>query len=87
MEKGKGFPPRIGSLADLLAIEKAKEARRCALIEWLAAPDVSAALLSAQNQREEGTGTWFLESKEFLEWINAGQSMWLAGDGMYSIHD
>ncbi|EEU37940.1 uncharacterized protein NECHADRAFT_88282 [Fusarium vanettenii 77-13-4] len=60
--------------------EKNREARRCALIEWLAAPDISAAHLSAQDQREEGTGEWFLESQEFLEWANTGRSMWLAGD-------
>ncbi|KAJ3468078.1 hypothetical protein MRS44_002143 [Fusarium solani] len=36
--------------------EKNREAQRRALIEWLAAPDISAAHLSAQDQREEGTG-------------------------------
>ncbi|KAL2694902.1 hypothetical protein Neosp_001491 [[Neocosmospora] mangrovei] len=60
--------------------EKNREARRCALIEWLAAPDIAAAHLSAQDQREEGTGEWFLESQEFLEWASTGRSMWLAGD-------
>ncbi|KAM0419078.1 hypothetical protein ACHAPT_012017 [Fusarium lateritium] len=60
--------------------EKARESRRSALVEWLAAPDVSAAHLSARNQREEGTGGWFLESREFLQWTSSGGSIWLAGD-------
>ncbi|KAI8720015.1 hypothetical protein NCS52_00445800 [Fusarium sp. LHS14.1] len=60
--------------------EKARECLRATLIEWLDAPDVCAAHLSARDQWEEETGGWFLESLEFINWANSGGSMWLAGD-------
>lgn len=84
MEKGKGLPGTSAPLLTPHTIEKKREARRRALIELLAAPDISTVHLSAQDQREEGTGQWFLESQEFQEWVNVGGSMWLAGDGLYS---
>lgn len=85
MEKGRYFTRTFTPLLTLHAVEKNREARKRALIEWLAAPDIAAAHLSAQDQKEEGTGEWFLESQEFLEWANTGRSMWLAGDGLFSM--
>ncbi|KAF8527156.1 NACHT domain-containing protein, partial [Hysterangium stoloniferum] len=47
---------------------------------WLAAPDPSNNLNAAQEQHVEGTGSWFLNSAQFTQWVaTGGESLWIYG--------
>ncbi|KAI1209023.1 uncharacterized protein F4807DRAFT_428541 [Annulohypoxylon truncatum] len=47
---------------------------------WFSAPDPSTNLKRAQDRRENATGLWFLNSKEYSEWRNIKNSfLWLNG--------
>ncbi|KAL4982508.1 hypothetical protein BDW68DRAFT_195264 [Aspergillus falconensis] len=50
------------------------------IYDWLKPPDFSTNLNKAQKERHKGTGSWFLESKQFNEWKSgACQFLWLHG--------
>ncbi|KAF3206421.1 hypothetical protein TWF679_008727 [Orbilia oligospora] len=47
---------------------------------WLSAPDPSTNYYKALGRRHEGSGSWFLESKQFVEWKTQRSSfLWLHG--------
>ncbi|KAK1512120.1 pfs domain-containing protein [Colletotrichum tamarilloi] len=47
---------------------------------WLSAPDPSIDHNKASNLHHDGTGQWFLDTKEYLDWkTNSGSSLWLYG--------
>jgi hypothetical protein len=47
---------------------------------WLSAPDSSSSFRAAIDQRQAGTGAWFLESKEYAGWRHNPRSiLWLYG--------
>ncbi|KAF3083526.1 hypothetical protein TWF102_010519 [Orbilia oligospora] len=47
---------------------------------WLSAPDPSINYYKALGRRHEGSGSWFLESKQFVEWKTQRSSfLWLHG--------
>ncbi|KAK1468711.1 hypothetical protein CMEL01_00478 [Colletotrichum melonis] len=47
---------------------------------WLSAPDPSIDHNKASNLHHDGTGQWFLDTKEYLDWkTNPGSSLWLYG--------
>ncbi|KAF8524668.1 hypothetical protein BU17DRAFT_42823, partial [Hysterangium stoloniferum] len=51
---------------------------------WLGAPDPSNNLNAAQEQHVEGTGTWFLNSTQFTQWVKTGgESLWIYGSCMF----
>lgn len=54
-------------LADLLAAKREKERRSIA--KWLTPVNYAVQQSDLINRRQEGTGTWFLESKEFQLWL------------------
>lgn len=48
--------------------------------KWLSPPDPSINLNKARKERQEGTGSWFLESESFKEWKSGiRQNLWLHG--------
>lgn len=48
--------------------------------KWLSPPDPSTNLNKAQKERQEGTGSWFLESEPFKDWKSGiHQNLWLHG--------
>ncbi|KAL3480824.1 ankyrin repeat-containing domain protein [Aspergillus californicus] len=50
------------------------------LLRWLAAPDIAANYQAALKRRSEDTGSWFSESKPYLQWVAAPRSfLWLYG--------
>lgn len=50
------------------------------LHSWLSAPDPSIDHNKASNLHHDGTGQWFLNTKEYLDWkTNPGSSLWLYG--------
>jgi Cdc6-like AAA superfamily ATPase len=54
--------------------------KRDQIKNWLSPPDPSTNYNKALQQRQEGTGTWLLQSEEFTQW-NARQNslLWLFG--------
>ncbi|KAH8598562.1 hypothetical protein B0O99DRAFT_567007, partial [Bisporella sp. PMI_857] len=50
------------------------------VIEWLSPPDPSTNYARALGQRHKGSGKWFLQSAELLEWRTVSNSfLWLYG--------
>lgn len=48
--------------------------------KWLSPPDTSTNLNEARRKRQEGTGSWFLQSEQFKEWKSgANRYLWLHG--------
>ncbi|KAF8512223.1 hypothetical protein BU17DRAFT_96494 [Hysterangium stoloniferum] len=48
--------------------------------EWLSAPNPSKNLNAAQEQCMENTGSWFLNSKQFIQWKEGvNQCLWIYG--------
>ncbi|KAL6229077.1 nucleoside phosphorylase domain-containing protein [Aspergillus navahoensis] len=48
--------------------------------KWLSPPDPSTNLNEAQKKRQEGTGSWFLNSEPFKQWKTGNrQHLWLHG--------
>ncbi|KAF8510189.1 ankyrin repeat-containing domain protein, partial [Hysterangium stoloniferum] len=46
--------------------------------EWLSAPNPSKTLNTAQEERMENTGSWFLNSRQFIQWKEGvNQCLWL----------
>ena len=51
---------------------------RLRMLEWLSSVKVSNNHIRALQQREPGTGAWFLQSEEFNRWKTSSQSFaWL----------
>jgi len=58
----------------------ALEQRRTELHRWLSPPDASTNYNKALQQRQEGTGSWFLQSDAFAAWKSQKDSfLWLYG--------
>jgi hypothetical protein len=54
------------------------------IFKWLAAPDDESKHWNAAGEREEHTGSWFLQGESFLEWKTRPKSfLWLHGKGMF----
>jgi hypothetical protein len=54
--------------------------KREKLASWLDAPDPSVTHNNLQKQHHEGTGNWFLETKEYFRWIaTPGSVLWIKG--------
>ena len=50
------------------------------MYSWLSAPDPSVNLNDAYKKRKAGTGSWLLESKQYLDWKTTSDSfLWLHG--------
>lgn len=50
------------------------------IVKWLSAPDPSTNYNEAQEQRREGTGSWFLQGQALKEWKEKPCArMWLHG--------
>ncbi|PKY06986.1 purine and uridine phosphorylase [Aspergillus campestris IBT 28561] len=50
------------------------------ICEWLSPPDPSVNLSKALKERHIGTGSWFIQSPQFGEWISGTrQNLWLHG--------
>src|SRR5205809_5295115 len=63
--------------ADCLRIADESTSR---VIEWYSVVDPSSNHVAARGKREPTTGTWLLESAEFVAWRNAPNSfLWLCG--------
>ena len=59
---------------------KCTDVHREKVHQWLAAPDPSINQNEACRRRQEGTGLWFIRSKEFENWkIKPGSMLWLHG--------
>ena len=57
-----------------------KDRERQDLLEWLSSSaDPSANHNMAIKKREADTGTWFLESNDFCQWVNSPGLLWLYG--------
>jgi Cdc6-like AAA superfamily ATPase len=58
----------------------ALEQRRTERHRWLSPPEPSTNYNKAQQQHQEGTGTWFLQSDEFATWkLEKNSFLWLHG--------
>lgn len=44
-------------------------------MEWLSAIDFAAEHMDFSRRRQEGTGTWFMESPKFVNWLNGSNSI------------
>ena len=56
------------------------EARRKAIRRWLSAPDPSTNYQNGRRNRHATTGTWFLKSENFVQWMSDDNSiLWLHG--------
>lgn len=55
------------------------------IIDWLSPPDVSKEHILADEQHQEGTGQWLLQSHEFQKWfaLGGGNHLWLYGKSGY----
>jgi hypothetical protein len=54
--------------------------KRDQIKDWLSPPDPSTNYNKALQQRQEGTGTWLLQSEEFTQWNTRQNSLlWLYG--------
>ena len=54
--------------------------RKKEILDWLAAPDPSTNYQNACRSRHVGTGSWFLEGKEFTQWkMDTNSLLWLHG--------
>ncbi|KAF8463211.1 hypothetical protein JB92DRAFT_2116649 [Gautieria morchelliformis] len=63
-----------------LALEAHDNQRRQDIYKWLAAPDYESKHLNAVSEREEHTGSWFLQAESFHEWKSQPESfLWLHG--------
>jgi hypothetical protein len=61
-----------------------KEDEKKKLASWLHAPDPSVTHNDLQGQHHEGTGDWFLETKEYGTWIaKPGSVLWIKGKRMF----
>ena len=50
------------------------------IIQWLAAPLPSSNHNNAMKKRQPGTGEWFTQSKDFVDWrIEINSFIWLHG--------
>ncbi|KAF7971912.1 hypothetical protein HWV62_19483 [Athelia sp. TMB] len=48
--------------------------------EWIKAPDISPSYNAARKKHQPGTGSWFLNGPQFLEWKEKpGSNLWLYG--------
>ena len=57
-----------------------RDKRRDKIYEWLSPPDPSTNYKASIEKRYEGTGRWFLESNQFMEWkLGSQQFLWLHG--------
>jgi hypothetical protein len=58
----------------------ASQERRVEIRRWLTLADPSTNYNSALQQRQGGTGTWFLQCEEFLQWkVKRNSFLWLCG--------
>src|SRR2546423_9103116 len=55
------------------------EQRREKIERWLSPPDPSTNYNRALQQRQKGTGLWFLQSDAFAKWKTQRNSLWLYG--------
>jgi hypothetical protein len=63
-----------------LATEILSDMQRTALLDWISnSVDPSRNYNQAIKAREDGTGQWFLESNDFVHWINNPGLMWIYG--------
>src|SRR6266487_3475108 len=70
-------PTQYVIYADCLRIADERTSR---VIEWYSVVDPSSNHVAAREKREPTTGTWLLESAEFVAWRNAPNSfLWLCG--------
>ena len=66
----------LGGNADLYGIDD----NRKRIHQWLSAPDPWLNYNKALKERQAGTGTWFIESKQYTNWkTNSGSFLWLHG--------
>lgn len=55
-------------------------AKRRQIINWLKVCDPSTNHIAARNVHESGTGSWFINSQDFIKWRdNHARSLWLQG--------
>ena len=53
--------------------------------EWIKAPDASPSYNAARKKHQPGTGSWFINGPQFLEWKEQpGSLLWLYGGRMCS---
>lgn len=75
----KYAPHRSVAIAHLDAFLSLKEVRK-EIREWLKAPNFLVIHRAAMEQHTDKTGTWFIESEEFQEWVKGqGLVLWCTG--------
>ena len=66
----------------------AKSQSRREILKWLDAPNSETNYQAAREKTQTGTGRWFLESKDFSEWVmGETRTLWLNAMGLFSTHD
>lgn len=60
-------------------ISKEDEEKNVAILDWLSVVDYARQQSNFMSRRQPGTGGWLLESKEFLEWIDGGKTLFCSG--------
>lgn len=59
--------------------------QRTAILEWIGGSvDPSRNYNQALKDREKGTGQWFLDSEDFIDWVNTPGLMWIHGIRKFS---
>ncbi|KAL8851844.1 MAG: hypothetical protein Q9221_003270 [Calogaya cf. arnoldii] len=57
------------------------------MLQWLSNEDPSVSHNRAVHRKQEGTGSWYLESAEFTHWRNSPRSLaWLHGIRRWCTH-
>ena len=64
--------------------DRLRSEEREAILDWISTVDYRSPYLDIYGRLMPGTGDWFFDKKEFLQWEKAPESslLWLRGDGM-----
>ncbi|GES59935.1 vegetative incompatibility protein HET-E-1 [Aspergillus terreus] len=80
LDKMKSFREQLKDAIQVDTISSDPGGTSLLLLRWLAAPDIAANYQAALKRRSEDTGSWFPESKTYLQWVAAPKSfLWLYG--------
>ena len=71
---------KIDRLESMIRSSDATE-KRSKILEWVCSTaDPSVSYANAIRTRQQGTGLWFLESKQFSDWVRSPGFLWLYGN-------